>query len=71
MAVMAMVYTPNEGQTVDSHKLLRMALIHDMAECIVGDITPFDGISSEKKHELEVNAMGYLGNLPRSYETLL
>ena len=61
MSLMAMMYVPDEGQAVDSNKLVRMALIHDMAECIVGDITPLDGIPLEEKHEMEVNAMTYLG----------
>ena len=27
-----------------------MALVHDMAECIVGDLTPHDNISKKEKH---------------------
>jgi len=30
-----------------------MALVHDMAECIVGDLTPHDDISVAEKHEHE------------------
>ena len=30
-----------------------MALVHDMAECIVGDIVPSDPISKEEKHRQE------------------
>ena len=30
-----------------------MALVHDLAECIVGDITPSDGISKDDKHKQE------------------
>lgn len=36
---------------------MQMALIHDLAECIVGDITPSCGIPSEIKHKLEDEAM--------------
>lgn len=32
-----------------------MALVHDLAEAQVGDITPFDGISKEEKTKLEFN----------------
>ncbi len=32
---------------------MKLALVHDMAECIVGDITPFCGVSKEEKHEKE------------------
>ena len=62
MAIMAMLYEPDDGQVVDKNKLVKMALVHDMAESIVGDITPFDGITDEKKHEMEMDAMGFLGN---------
>lgn len=30
-----------------------MALVHDMAEAIVGDITPHCGISATEKHDRE------------------
>lgn len=30
-----------------------MALVHDMAESIVGDITPYDGIDKATKHQQE------------------
>lgn len=32
---------------------MKMAIIHDLAECIVGDITPFCGVSKEDKHARE------------------
>lgn len=31
-----------------------MALVHDIAECIVGDLTPFCGVTKEEKHKREV-----------------
>jgi len=30
-----------------------MALVHDMAECIVGDLTPHDDVSIADKHKHE------------------
>lgn len=30
-----------------------MALAHDLAEAVVGDITPHDGVSREEKHRRE------------------
>lgn len=36
---------------------MQMTLIHDLAECIVGDITPYCGISPEEKHRREDEAM--------------
>lgn len=35
------------------HSCLKMALVHDLAECIVGDITPHCGVSKEEKHQKE------------------
>ncbi|KAM3172256.1 hypothetical protein ACTXT7_014933, partial [Hymenolepis weldensis] len=34
-------------------KVMKMAIVHDLAECIVGDITPFCGISKQEKHRRE------------------
>jgi len=31
-------------------RCVKMALVHDIAECIVGDITPHDGVSKTDKH---------------------
>lgn len=42
---------------IDINKCMKMSLIHDLAESIVGDITPYDGISKEEKKKLEENAM--------------
>ena len=35
---------------------MKMGLIHDLGESIVGDITPVDNVSEEEKHEREKNA---------------
>jgi len=34
-------------------RCIRLALVHDMAESIVGDITPHDGVSDADKHQQE------------------
>jgi len=41
---------------VDKDKTMKMALVHDLAESIVGDITPEDGIAKREKHEKEEKA---------------
>jgi len=44
--------------TVDRMKCIKMSLVHDLAECITGDITPHDvNISKDQKLILENNAM--------------
>lgn len=37
-----------------------MALVHDMAESLVGDITPVDPVSKEEKARREAETMDYL-----------
>lgn len=66
MAVMAMMLgnCPNAG--IDKDRCVKMALVHDMAECIVGDITPACGVSKEEKFTREWNAMNELGQLAGS-----
>lgn len=50
MAVLAMAL---EIPDVDRMKCVQMALVHDIGEAIAGDITPFCGITVEKKYQLE------------------
>mmetsp|Transcript_10448 Transcript_10448/g.31936 ORF Transcript_10448/g.31936 Transcript_10448/m.31936 type:complete len:191 (+) Transcript_10448:124-696(+) len=38
-------------------RLIKMAVVHDLAEAVVGDITPHDGVSKEEKRRLEETAM--------------
>lgn len=42
-----------QDSSIDKNKCIKMALVHDMAEAITGDITPDDGISAEAKSILE------------------
>ena len=32
-------------------------MVHDLAEALVGDITPYDGVSKEDKRKMEEDAM--------------
>jgi putative hydrolases of HD superfamily len=41
-----------------------MALVHDMAESIVGDITPYDGVSDADKHQQEEVGREALTSIP-------
>lgn len=40
-----------------------LALVHDLAECIVGDITPYCGVSKEEKKQREMDAMQEISKL--------
>jgi putative hydrolase of HD superfamily len=49
--------TTTTTTTVDTNKCIQMALVHDLAEATVGDITPYCGVSDQDKHKLELEAM--------------
>jgi putative hydrolase of HD superfamily len=67
MAIMSMVISDLENY--NSEKILKMVLLHDLAESKIGDYTP-DQISKEKKKELENNAFfEIVRNLPVSVRT--
>lgn len=47
----------------DRSRLIKMCLVHDVCESIVGDITPLDGISTKEKYNREFQAMEYISGL--------
>ncbi|XP_070494644.1 5'-deoxynucleotidase HDDC2 [Chironomus tepperi] len=55
MSVMSFIIPKDSA--IDRVKCMKLALIHDLAESIVGDITPYCGISREEKRLREHNAM--------------
>jgi len=67
MAIIGMVISDLENY--NSEKILKMVLLHDLAESKIGDHTP-DQISKEKKKELENKAFfEIVGDLPESART--
>ncbi|GAV03360.1 hypothetical protein RvY_13794 [Ramazzottius varieornatus] len=46
-----------EGHPLDKNRCIKVALVHDMCEAVVGDITPYCGVSVEDKHCQEKAAM--------------
>uniref|UniRef100_A0A3B3CIH5 5'-deoxynucleotidase HDDC2 n=1 Tax=Oryzias melastigma TaxID=30732 RepID=A0A3B3CIH5_ORYME len=60
MAVMSLTIT---DPTVDKDRCIKLALVHDMAESIVGDIAPSDNVSKEEKHRREKVSKTQKGNL--------
>ncbi|KAJ2795282.1 hypothetical protein H4R20_005937 [Coemansia guatemalensis] len=54
MGIMAMLI---DDATIDRSKCVKMSIVHDLAEALVGDITPYDGVSKEQKYELEREGM--------------
>lgn len=45
---------------LDIHKCTRMALLHDVAEAVVGDITPRDGVGKAEKGRREGASMDWI-----------
>ncbi|CAH8660940.1 unnamed protein product [Schistosoma rodhaini] len=63
MALMATVIPADERANLNTDRLIKMAIVHDLAECIVGDITPHCGVSKEEKLSREEDAMKQLCEL--------
>ncbi|GLJ16826.1 hypothetical protein SUGI_0289920 [Cryptomeria japonica] len=55
MAAMALIVVDLPG--INRDRCVKMAIVHDIAEAIVGDITPSDGIPKEEKSRRERKAL--------------
>lgn len=62
MALAAMMLDSTDN--VDTNRVMRMCLVHDLAESVVGDITPHCGVTEQEKHQREETAMASLASLP-------
>lgn len=61
MSLMAMV--SSFSTTLNTDKCIKLALIHDLAEAKVGDITPHCGVSDKEKYDLELETMEYISEM--------
>ncbi|KAI8570206.1 hypothetical protein RHMOL_Rhmol01G0015800 [Rhododendron molle] len=61
MGLMALIASDLPG--VDRDKCIKMAIVHDIAEAIVGDITPSDGVPKQEKSRREREAIDYMSKL--------
>ena len=67
MAIMAMIISDLENY--DSEKILKMTLLHDLAESKIGDITP-EKMAPENKMEIENKAFDeIIGKLPDTLQS--
>ena len=55
MAVLALAATG--AADYDQPRLVKMAIVHDLAEALVGDIAPSDGVPEGEKHAREAAAL--------------
>jgi putative hydrolases of HD superfamily len=60
MSILTMLAPSSLTSRLNIPHCTRMALIHDMAESLVGDITPVDGVSKAEKSRREQETMDYL-----------
>jgi putative hydrolase of HD superfamily len=63
MAMMTMCAPPSITSRLDMNKCMKMCLIHDVAESLVGDITPVDGISKPEKNQRETSVTNYFAKM--------
>lgn len=56
---------------IDINKVLKMLVIHEIGEVIIGDITPFDNVTPEQKKKIEHQAiMNIVGDLVKKDELI-
>lgn len=60
MSIMTMLAPPSLASRLNIPHCTKMALVHDMAESLVGDITPVDGVPVTEKHRREAITMDFL-----------
>jgi putative hydrolase of HD superfamily len=60
MSLLTMFAPPSLASRLDIPRCTKMALVHDMAESLVGDITPVDAVSKPEKNRREATTMDYL-----------
>lgn len=60
MSMISMFAPPALAPRLDIPKCIKMSLIHDMAELLVGDITPVDNVPKPEKSRREAETMDYL-----------
>lgn len=53
--------------TVSIDKCVKIALVHDIAETLVGDITPFGGVTKAEKHRRESETITFLAEIIQEY----
>lgn len=60
MSILTMLAPPQLASRLNVAHCTKMALVHDMAELLVGDITPVDGVPKDEKSRREAATMDYL-----------
>lgn len=65
VVILAYLLAEARSPELDTGRVLRLALLHDIGEIFAGDIVPADGMPAEDKHHLERQAVEQVfGSLP-------
>ena len=59
MSLITMFAPASLSSRINIPHCTKMALVHDMAEALVGDITPVDGVAKHEKNRREATTMDY------------
>ena len=69
VALLALVLADEYSVELDTAKVIRMALIHDLGEIYAGDFTPADNIDKKDKYTLEKKSVAkVLEKLPNGFK---
>lgn len=60
MSLIMMLAPPSLASRIDLNRCIKMCLIHDMAETLVGDLTPADRVSKMEKNRRESMTIDYI-----------
>jgi putative hydrolase of HD superfamily len=63
VAALSLLLLGDREDDVDVRRCMQLAVVHDLAECHIGDIAPDDNVSAENKLRMEQEAMQSLGAL--------
>lgn len=62
MSLITLFAPPSLSSKINIPHCTKMALVHDMAEALVGDITPMDGVAKDEKNRREKTTMDFFTN---------
>lgn len=60
MSIITMMAPASLSSRLNIPRCTKMALVHDMAESLVGDITPVDGVNKMEKNRRESETMSFI-----------
>lgn len=62
MSMLALEIISKEKLALDTEKVLKMIVYHELGEIDVGDFTPYDNITKQEKYDLEKQCIARLAN---------